>query len=54
LPVLAPVPRSRIRALNARPLNPRGDFVLYWTIAARRTRWNFALQHAIVLCRERP
>jgi len=52
LPVLSPVPPSRIRALNARPVNPRGDFVLYWMIAARRTRWNFALQHAVSLCRE--
>jgi deoxyribodipyrimidine photo-lyase len=50
--LLSPVPQSRIRALNARPLNPRGDFVLYWMIAARRTRWNFALQRAVTLCRE--
>jgi deoxyribodipyrimidine photo-lyase len=48
--VESPVPRFRIRALNARPLNPRGAFVLYWMIAARRTRWNFALQHAVNLC----
>ena len=46
------VPASRIRALNAHPLNPRGDFVLYWMVAARRTRWNFALQHAVDLCVE--
>ena len=50
--MLSPVPPSRIRALNARPVNPRGDFVLYWMIAARRTRWNFGLQHAVGLCRE--
>ena len=48
----SPVAPSRIRALNARPVNPRGDFVLYWMIAARRTRWNFALQHAVDLCAE--
>jgi deoxyribodipyrimidine photo-lyase len=27
-------------------LNPAGEYVLYWMIAARRTRWNFGLQHA--------
>ena len=48
----SPVAPSRSRALNARPVNPRGDFVLYWMIAARRTRWNFALQHAVNLCAE--
>jgi deoxyribodipyrimidine photo-lyase len=47
---LSPVPPSRIRALNTCPVNPRGDFILYWMIAARRTRWNFALQHAVNLC----
>ena len=46
------VPASRIRALNAHPLNRRGDFILYWMVAARRTRWNFALQHAVDLCVE--
>jgi deoxyribodipyrimidine photo-lyase len=48
--VSSSVPSSRIRALNARPINRRGDFVLYWMVAARRTRWNFALQHAVALC----
>jgi deoxyribodipyrimidine photo-lyase len=36
--------------LNERPLNPSGEFVLYWMIAARRARWNFGLQHAADLC----
>ena len=45
-----PVPPSRIRTLNTQPLNPEGSFVLYWMIAARRTGWNFALQHAVRLC----
>ncbi len=46
------VPASRIRALNEHPLNRRGDFILYWMVAARRTRWNFALQYAVDLCVE--
>jgi deoxyribodipyrimidine photo-lyase len=42
-----PIPASRIRALNNRPLNPSGDFVVYWMVATRRTRYNFGLQRAI-------
>ena len=41
-----PVPALRLRTVNQRPVRPDGDFVLYWMIAARRTRSNFALQHA--------
>ena len=37
----------RISAVNSAAENPRGSYVLYWMIAARRTRWNFALDHAI-------
>jgi deoxyribodipyrimidine photo-lyase len=33
--------------VNDRPVDPGGDFVLYWMIAARRTAWNFALDRAI-------
>jgi deoxyribodipyrimidine photo-lyase len=44
---IAPVPATRIRVLNARPLDAAGSYVLYWMIAARRTRWNFALQRAV-------
>jgi deoxyribodipyrimidine photo-lyase len=40
------VPADRIRCLVEHPENPQGDFVLYWMIAARRTRFNFALEHA--------
>lgn len=49
MPVLSlssAVPASRIKTLNDQPLNPSGAFILYWMIAARRTRWNFGLQHA--------
>jgi len=44
---LKPVADIRIERLNQRSPNPRGSYVLYWMIAARRTRANFGLQHAI-------
>jgi deoxyribodipyrimidine photo-lyase len=44
-----PVPASRLRPLNTRQWNAEGKFVLYWMIASRRLRWNFALQHAVDL-----
>ena len=47
-----PVPAVRIRTLNDKPLDRSGDFVLYWMIAARRTRYNFALQRAVDICLE--
>jgi len=43
---------TRIRDLNQAPKQPEGEYVLYWMIAARRSRWNFALQHAIHLAAE--
>ena len=45
------VPDLRIRNVNAAPLNARGDFVLYWMIAARRASFNFALDHALALAK---
>lgn len=42
----------RIHSANAGPLNPQGRYVLYWMIAARRTRWNFALDRAIHWARQ--
>lgn len=42
----SPVPDSRLRAVNEAPVNEDGTHVLYWMIAARRTRWNFGLQRA--------
>ena len=41
------VPEQRIRIVNHNPINPEGQYVLYWMIAYRRTRWNFALQRAV-------
>ena len=46
------IPPLRLRAVNDCPVQPRGDYVLYWMIAFRRTRWNFALQQAVDLARE--
>ncbi len=40
------VPADRIRRLNLEEENPRGTYVLYWMTAARRARWNFALERA--------
>ena len=46
------IPSSRIRPINDAPVNPNGRFVVYWMVAARRLRWNFALQHAVNLALE--
>ncbi len=40
------MPSSRLRDVNDRPIAPGGAYVLYWMNAFRRTRYNFALQHA--------
>jgi deoxyribodipyrimidine photo-lyase len=42
----------RVVPLNTAPVDPRGDFVLYWMIASRRTRMNAALDRAIALALE--
>ena len=42
-----PVPEIRIRAANDAPLDPAGDYVLYWMTSFRRTQYNFALQRAV-------
>jgi len=46
------VPAERIRALNPAALVGTGDYVLYWMVATRRARWNFALDHAIATATE--
>lgn len=46
------VPEVRIRAANERAVRGDGAFVLYWMIAARRRRANFALQRAVEIARE--
>ena len=44
----APVADNRIRVVADRTPNRDGEYVLYWMIAQRRARWNFALQRAAV------
>jgi deoxyribodipyrimidine photo-lyase len=41
------VPPVRVRAVEARPVDPRGEFVLYWMTAFRRCGWNFSLQRSV-------
>jgi deoxyribodipyrimidine photo-lyase len=41
------VPSLRIQILNDAPVNPHGNFILYWMIAYRRTTWNFSLDEAV-------
>jgi len=45
-----PVPAARITAANTAAVRTGGDYVLFWMIAARRTRWNFALDRALEWC----
>jgi len=47
-----PVPAARISALNAVPLRPEGDHLLYWMTAARRSAWSYGLDHAIARASE--
>ena len=46
------IPVLRLSVLNDRPPKAEGEFVVYWMTAARRTRWNFALQRAVGWARE--
>jgi deoxyribodipyrimidine photo-lyase len=46
------IPEIRLRQVNDQPINPDGEFVLYWMIAFRRTEWNFSLQRAVELSRK--
>ena len=41
------LPTIRFRARG--DVRPDGEYVLYWMVAARRTRWNFALERAVEL-----
>ena len=44
-----PVPVERIRTLSDAPIRPERPLVVYWMTAARRVRWNPALQRAAEL-----
>lgn len=46
------VPETRIRAANADPVRPSGDYVLYWMTSARRRNHNFGLQRAMAHAKE--
>src|SRR5262245_44161582 len=46
------VPRVRIRLANDAPVRPGPGHGLYWMVAARRARANFALQRAVELAEE--
>jgi len=48
---MPPVPSARILA-DDRPPRPEGEYILYWMVAARRTRRNAALERAVELARE--
>jgi deoxyribodipyrimidine photo-lyase len=48
----AAVPEIRRALCNGAPLRAGGDYVLHWMIAARRTRWNFALDRAVEYAQE--
>lgn len=41
------IPTGRVRQVNRAAVNPQGDYVLYWMIAARRPHFSFALEHAV-------
>jgi deoxyribodipyrimidine photo-lyase len=41
------VPAVRVRLLSGIEVRPSGDWVLYWMVASRRTRSNFALERAV-------
>lgn len=45
------VPAIRVRLANRHPLRTTGGYVLYWMIATRRLRYNFALDRALEHCR---
>ena len=51
-PPMGSVPQVRIRTLNTAALRPGGTWVVYWMVAQRRTRSNFALDRAIELALE--
>jgi deoxyribodipyrimidine photo-lyase len=46
------VPALRLRDVNGEPVRADGEWILYWMIAARRTRHSFALERALALARE--
>jgi deoxyribodipyrimidine photo-lyase len=41
------VPSLRISRSNEAPVRGSGEYVLYWMVATRRARWNFAMDRAV-------
>ena len=52
MPERLEMPNDRVRRLNDGAVRSEGRFVLYWMNAARRARWNFALDRAITYASE--
>jgi len=50
--MVSAVPEIRIRKANEAALRSSGKYVLYWMIANRRLRYNFALDRALEHCRD--
>ncbi len=46
-PQIADLPSLRLELVDGRPPRTSGDYVVYWMTAARRLRWNFALDRAV-------
>src|SRR5271168_4107084 len=46
------VPLIRIRDCNGEPVRAGGKYIVYWMIASRRLRFNFALDRALEHSRE--
>lgn len=46
------VPQSRICRANDADFNAKGQYVLYWMTAFRRTQWNLSLQRAVDWARD--
>ncbi len=42
----------RVTAVNHAAIAPKGAYVLYWMIGARRTTWSFALDHAVTTAKQ--
>lgn len=43
---------SRTTIANQAPVNPSGEYVLYWMIAFRRTNWNHSIDRAVAWAAE--
>ena len=44
---------ERARALNTKPINENGEYVLYWMIANRRFHTNASLEYAAHVAAQR-